>query len=81
MTWGMCPSTVVSTGVSAPRKAWRTMTARSPRPLARAVRTQSSPRDSRQAERVCSTSSPQGPPTHTTPAREGQVAQDVPLRQ
>ena len=38
MMWGMCPSTVVSTGVSAPRKAWRTMTARSPRPLARAVR-------------------------------------------
>ena len=52
MMWGMCPSTVVSTGVSAPRKAWRTMTARSPRPLARAVRTWSAVRFSATSVRV-----------------------------
>ena len=38
MMWGMWLRMVVSTGSSDPRKAWRTITAPSFRPLARAVR-------------------------------------------
>ena len=37
MMWGMWVSTLVSTGMRALRRAWRTTTAPSFRPLARAV--------------------------------------------